>query len=47
MSSKTLKFLPLAVVILIMLSSPLASLYSVHAQGQTKTPIKHVICCVE
>jgi len=43
MSSKTLKFLPLAAVILIMLSSPLASLYSVHAQGQTKTPIKHVI----
>ncbi|MFP3131538.1 MAG: alkaline phosphatase family protein, partial [Nitrososphaeria archaeon] len=43
MSSKTLKFLPLAAVILIMFSSPLASLYSVHAQGQTKTPIKHVI----
>ncbi|MFP3225276.1 MAG: alkaline phosphatase family protein, partial [Nitrososphaeria archaeon] len=43
MSGKTLKFLPLAAVILIMLSSPLASLYSVHAQGQTKTPIKHVI----
>ncbi|MGC9145245.1 MAG: phospholipase C [Nitrososphaeria archaeon] len=43
MSSKTLKFLPLAAVILIMLSSPLASLYPVHAQSQTKTPIKHVI----
>jgi len=44
LKNKTLRLVPLAVVLLIMLSFPISSLTAVHAQSNTtNTPIKHVI----